>query len=46
MAARRLAYTPDLTDEAWQLLAPLLAPEKAGGRPRTYPMREVRHGIP
>jgi putative transposase len=45
MSARRLAYTTDLTDEEWQLLAPLLPPEKAGGRPRTYPMREVLNGI-
>jgi putative transposase len=45
MSAQRLAYTTDLTDEEWQLLAPLLPPEKAGGRPRTYPMREVMHGI-
>jgi putative transposase len=45
MSARRLAYTTDLTDEEWQLLAPLLPPAKAGGRPRTYPLREVRHGL-
>ena len=45
MSARRLAYTTDLTDEEWQLLAPLLPPEKAGGRPRKYPMREVLNGI-
>jgi putative transposase len=45
MSARRLAYTTDLTDEAWQLLAPLLPPDRAGGRPRKYPMREVLNGI-
>jgi putative transposase len=45
MAARRSAYTTDLTDKEWQLLAPLLPPEKAGGRPRKYPMREVLNGI-
>jgi putative transposase len=45
MSARRLAYTTDLTDEEWQLLAPFLPPEKAGGRPRKYPMREVLNGI-
>jgi putative transposase len=44
MAARRLTYTTDLTDEEWQLLKPLLPPEKTGGRPRTYPMREVING--
>jgi putative transposase len=45
MARQRLAYTTDLTDEEWQVLAPLLPPEKTGGRPRKYPMREVLNGI-
>jgi putative transposase len=45
MAARRLAYTTDLTDEEWQILAPLLPPAKSGGRPRKYPRREVINGI-
>jgi len=45
MAARRLACTTDLTDEEWQILAPLPPPEKSGGRPRKYPLREVLNGI-
>jgi putative transposase len=45
MAARRLTYPTDLTDAAWQILTPLLPPEKSGGRPRKYPRREVIHGI-
>src|SRR5918992_1338198 len=45
MARPRLTYTSDLTDEEWQILEPLLPPEKPGGRPRTYPMREVLNGI-
>jgi putative transposase len=45
MSARRLPYTTDLTDEEWQILAPLLPPEKSGGRPRKYPIREVINGI-
>jgi putative transposase len=45
MPAQPLAYTTDLTDEEWQILAPLLPPEKAGGRPRKYPLREVINGI-
>ena len=45
MSARRLTYTTDLTDEEWHILAPLLPPEKAGGRPRKYPRREVMNGI-
>jgi putative transposase len=45
MSTQRLAYTTDLSDEEWQLLAPLLPPEKSGGRPRKYPLREVINGI-
>ena len=45
MARQRLAYTTDLTDEEWQVLKPLLPPEKSGGRPRKYAMREVINGI-
>jgi putative transposase len=45
MSAQRLAYTTDLTDEEWQILEPLLPPETPGGRPRTYPIREVINGI-
>jgi hypothetical protein len=42
MAARRLTYTTDLTDEEWRILEPLLPPDKAGGRPRKYPLRSER----
>jgi putative transposase len=45
MSRQRLAYTTDLTDEEWQILEPLLPPEKSGGRPRKYPGREVINGI-
>jgi putative transposase len=45
MSGQRPAYTTDLTDEEWQILEPLLPPEKTGGRPRKYPMREVINGI-
>ena len=45
MSARRLAYTTDVTDAEWHILEPLLPPEKAGGRPRKYPLREVMNGI-
>jgi transposase len=37
MSAQRLAYTTDLTDEEWQILEPLLPPERTGGRLRQYP---------
>jgi putative transposase len=45
MPAQRPAYATDLSGEEWQLLAPLLPPEKSGGRPRKYPIREVINGI-
>ena len=45
MSAQRLRYASALTDEEWQRLAPLLPPEKPGGRPRKYSMRDVIDGI-
>jgi putative transposase len=45
MSAQRPAYATDLTDEEWQILEPLLPPEKTGGRPRKYPLREVINGL-
>jgi transposase len=46
MSRQRLAYTTDLTDAAWQILEPLLPSDKAGGRPRQYPRRDVSNGLP
>ena len=37
----RKPYKSDLTDAQWAILAPLLPPAKAGGRPRTLDLREV-----
>ena len=37
MTRQRLAYTTDLTDEEWQMLAPRLPPEKAGVDPANTP---------
>jgi putative transposase len=45
MARQRLTYPTDLSDEEWQVLKPLLPPEQSGGRPRTYPIREVLNAI-
>jgi transposase len=45
MPAQRPAYATDLSDEEWQVLEILLPPEKSGGRPRKYAMREVINGI-
>jgi transposase len=41
----RRSYSTDLSDAEWQILEPLLPPEKPGGRPRRYPMREIIHAI-
>jgi putative transposase len=35
----------DLTDQEWTMLAPLIPPGKAGGRPRTIDMRAVLNGM-
>jgi putative transposase len=41
----RKPYPSDLTDEQWQLVEPMIPPEKWGGRTREVPMREVLNGI-
>jgi putative transposase len=38
-------YPSDLTDAEWAILAPLIPPEKPGGRPREVDMRSVLNGI-
>ena len=40
-----LRYGSDLTDEEWQILAPLLPPPAQTGRPREWPMREMLNAI-
>ena len=40
-----LRYPSDLTDDEWQLLAPLLPPPAKTGRHRFWPMREVMNAI-
>jgi putative transposase len=42
---QRRAYTSDLTDDEWTLLAPLIPPAKPGGRPRKHDIREVLNAI-
>ena len=37
----RKSYPSDLTDDQWELLAPLLPPPRPGGRPRSVDLREV-----
>jgi len=41
----RRPYPSDLTDEQWEILAPLIPPAKHGGRPRTTDLREVVNTI-
>jgi len=40
-----LRYGSDLSDEEWQLLAPLLPPPAKTGRHRHWPMREILNAI-
>jgi transposase len=41
----RKPYLPDLTDDQWQILQPLIPPAKPGGRPRAVDMREIINTI-
>jgi transposase len=41
----RKPYPTDLNDKPWQILQPLLPEAKPGGRPATYPKREILNGI-
>jgi putative transposase len=45
MSAQRQAYTSALTDEAWQLLQPLLPRAKPERRSQTYAIRDVLYGL-
>src|SRR5258708_4759056 len=42
---KRRAYPSDISDKEWNILEPLIPPEKPGGRPRTTDMREVINAI-
>lgn len=42
---KRMPYPSDVTDEQWDLLAPLLPPARLGGRPRKVDLREVVNAI-
>ena len=41
---RHKPYPSDLTDEQWEVLAPLLPAAKPRGRPRSVDLREVLNG--
>src|SRR5271157_2332181 len=38
-------YPSDLSDDEWQIIAPLIPPAKTGGRPRTTDMRQIINAI-
>ena len=40
-----LSYPTDLTEEQWELLSPLLASSKPGGRPRSVPLIAIINAI-
>lgn len=42
---KREPYPSDLSDEEWEILKPLIPPEKPGGRPREADMREILNAI-
>jgi len=41
----RKSYPTDLNDTEWQILEPLIPAAKLGGRPETYPKREIVNAI-
>ena len=41
----RNSYATDVTDKEWQRLDPLVPAPKPGGRPITYPRREIVNAI-
>jgi putative transposase len=42
---RTKTYPTDVTDEQWQLIAPLLPKPRPGGRPRSVDLRAVLNGV-
>ncbi len=38
-------YPSDLNDDEWALLAPLIPPDKPGGRPRSGHIRRILNGL-
>ena len=42
---KRKAYPSDLREREWEILEPLIPPEKPGGRPREVEMREILDAI-
>ena len=42
---KELRYPSDLTDAAWEIVAPLIPPAKRGGRQREVDLRAVVNGL-
>jgi len=45
MSSALRPYTSDLSAQEWKILAPIIPPAKAGGRPRKWPMQEILNAI-
>jgi len=41
----RIPYPSDVTGGQWRLIAPLIPPPRAGGRPRSVDLREVVNAV-
>lgn len=41
----RKAYPSDLTDDQWEMIAPLLPPARPGGRGRSVDLREIVNAV-
>ena len=42
---RRISYPTDLSDAQWRRIAPYVPEPKPGGRPASYPRREILNAI-
>jgi putative transposase len=45
MSSPLCPYPSDLSDQEWEILAPLIPPAKPGGRPRKWPMHTILNAI-
>jgi putative transposase len=45
MVSPHYPYPSDLSDHEWEILAPLIAPAKPGGRPRKWSMHKILNAI-
>ena len=45
MSSALRPYPSDLSAQEWKILAPIIPPAKAGGRPRKWPMQKILNAI-